>query len=98
MLTYYIWSDSIIYSGILEDYFLSRSSGGLERLIIKYPFKKAFTTEGSSEFREIPGDYLSIPYNQVININIQYYELSEDDNSLKESDDDNAPIVTPFTA
>jgi hypothetical protein len=38
-----------------------KSSGGLDRIIIKYPFKKTFTPDGSSDYREIPGNYLSIP-------------------------------------
>lgn len=62
-----------IYSGKLEDYYLSKTGNGLDRLIIKYPTKKAFTVDSSSEEKEIPGDYLTIPYDKIVNINTQYY-------------------------
>ncbi len=75
---------NIIYSGILEDYYLSKTSGGLDRIIIKYPSKKIFTEDGNSEHREIPGDYLSIPYEKILNINIQYYEFTREDEVQQE--------------
>jgi len=65
-----IGDDKIIYSGVLEDYYLSKTSGGLDRIIIKYPAKKAFTPDGSSDYREIPGNYLSIPYDKILISNI----------------------------
>ncbi len=74
-----IGDEKIIYSGILEDYYLSKTSGGLDRIIIKYPAKKTFTPDGSSDYREIPGNYLSISYEKILNINIQYYEFDDDE-------------------
>lgn len=73
-----VGENSIIYSGILEDYYLSKTNVGLDRIIVKYPSKKEFSHDGKYEYREIPGNYLSIPYEKILNINIQYYEMDED--------------------
>jgi len=83
--------ETIIYSGILEDYFLSKTSGGLDRIIIKYPSKKNFNTNGEGQYRDIPGNYLSIPYDKILNINIQYYEL---DNKGKQAKQEETKIET----
>ncbi|PSR55911.1 hypothetical protein AHMF7605_21605 [Adhaeribacter arboris] len=82
--------EGIIYSGILEDYYLSRTSGGLDRIIIKYPSKKTFSATGETHFREIPGNYLSIPYDNILNINIQYYEFN---GAAENTQDDSQPSV-----
>jgi hypothetical protein len=74
-----VGDEKIIYSGILEDYYLSKSSGGLDRVIIKYPSKKAFSANGSEEYKELPGDYLSLPYDKILNLNIQYYEFDREE-------------------
>lgn len=76
-----VGGEDIIYSGVLENYYLSKKNGGLERIIIKYPSKKAFSIKGHTEHRDIPGNYLTIPYEKIKNINIQYFELSEEKNN-----------------
>lgn len=68
----------IIERFVLENYYLSKKNGGLERIIIKYPSKKVFSIEGQTEDRDIPGNYLTISYEKIININIQYYALHEE--------------------
>ncbi len=91
-----VGDEKIIYSGILEDYYLSKTSGGLDRIIIRYPAKKTFTIDGSSDYREIPGNYLSIPYDKILNINIQYYEFDRDDevenNNVEDVDTETSTI------
>ncbi len=87
-----IGNESIIYSGILEDYYLSKSSGGLDRIIIKYPSKKSFTPNGNSNYREIPGNYLSIPYDKILNMNIQYYEFDGDESCNNDKDEINVMV------
>lgn len=72
--------ETIIYSGKLEDYFL-KTGGGLDRIIIKYPSKKTFSTDGIAEFRAIPGNYLTIPFEKVLNINTEYYAFGDDGGS-----------------
>ncbi|MBS3770706.1 MAG: hypothetical protein KGY70_20145 [Bacteroidales bacterium] len=76
-----IGEGNVIYSGILENYYLSKKSGGLERIIIKYPSKKTFSTKGDTEDRDIPGNYLIIPYDKINNMNVQYYDLMEEENN-----------------
>lgn len=83
-----VGDEKIIYSGLLEDYYLSKTSGGLDRLIIKYPSKKDFSQNGNSEYREIPGNYLSIPYDKILNINIQYYEINDQNHDSEDGQPD----------
>lgn len=73
-----VGNENVIYSGKLEDYYLSKTGNGLDRIVIKYPTKKEFTFDSSSEEKEIPGDYLSIPYDKISNINTQYYIFGND--------------------
>ena len=70
---------NVLYSGIMENYYLSKRDGGLERIIIKYPSKKDFSFDGGTDDREIPGNYLTIPYEKINNINIQYIDIEEED-------------------
>lgn len=72
-----IGDQNIIYSGLLEDYYLSKTKEGLDQIIIKYPSKKIFSHDGESEYREIPGNYLIIPYQNIVNLNVQYYNISD---------------------
>ena len=78
-----VGQESIIYSGILEEYYLSKTSG-LDSIMIKYPSKKSISSNGMSEYREIPGDYLSIQFDKIININIQYYKFENEEKNEKE--------------
>lgn len=68
----------IIYSGILEHATLSKN-GGLDRLQLLYPSKKAFawTDDDKLDKRQIPGNRLVIPYERIINFNINYYNLKK---------------------
>jgi hypothetical protein len=86
---------SVIYSGKLEDYFL-KPGGGLDRIIIKYPSKKTFSVNGEDDLRDIPGNYLTIPFNRITNINTQYFNLDmlEDDNQSIESDSTHGDLVS----
>jgi hypothetical protein len=86
-----VGNNSVIYSGILEDYYLSNTNNGLDRLIIKYPSKREFTPDGKSTRREIPGNYLVIPYDHIMNINIQYFEVEKDVDKNNEEFIDIAP-------
>ncbi len=60
----------------------------MDRIVIKYPSKKKFSIESDNELQDIPGDFLTIPYNNIVNLNISYYELGENEN------DENLEIVT----
>jgi hypothetical protein len=81
-----VGNESIIYSGILEEYYLSKTSGGLDSIMIKYPSRKGITSSETTEYREIPGNYLSIPYDKILNINIQYYEFENDKDADSEEE------------
>lgn len=73
----------VIYSGILEDYYLSKVNDGLEQIIIKYPTKKNFSINEDQVVREIPGDFLTIPFDKILNINYSYVAIEEEKVSEK---------------
>lgn len=86
----YVWIDvlvethagSILYSGILVDFYLSRT-GGLESLYLTQTARRrlASAQEAPSpkpqKYYEIPGDLFVIKYAQVANLNITYVTLEE---------------------
>lgn len=83
-----VGGEAIIYSGKFEDYYLSKTDSGLDRIVIKYPSKKKFSIENDNGLQDIPGDFLTIPYKNILNLNISYYEIGENEN------DENLKIVT----
>ena len=83
---------SVIYSGLIDYYYLSNTTTGLDSIILKYPSKKNFSISGRSVYRDIPGDYLVIPYDKVINLNFQYFELKD----LESVDEGKRIMVSTF--
>ncbi len=92
----YVWIDalvgtpegSILYSGILYDFYLSRT-GGLESLyltqvarrkIIQAPKESGAKNQGTRQQRyyDVLGDLFVIKYAQVVNINISYISVEEE--------------------
>ncbi|MCK4343901.1 MAG: hypothetical protein KAX05_01340 [Bacteroidales bacterium] len=74
-----IGNHSVIYTGMLDEYHLAKD-GGLDRIIIKYPRKKIFNYNKESEKKDIDGLYLVIPYNKILNLNIRYFEIEDNEN------------------
>ncbi|MBA7549827.1 hypothetical protein ES705_42324 [subsurface metagenome] len=73
-----IGNHSVIYTGILDEYHLAKD-GGLDRIIIKYPSKIIFNYNKKSEKKVIEGIYLAIPYNKILNLNISYFEIEDNE-------------------
>jgi hypothetical protein len=80
-----VGNQNIIYSGLLEDFIMDKANGGLDRIIIKYPARRKFELDNTEEilndkdrWYDIPGNNLSIPYQNIQNLNISYYSLNED--------------------
>lgn len=70
---------NVLYTGILVDYKLA-AAGILDFLILKeakrgYPSEKS---PGVINSIAIPGDYFILLYNQVLNLNLTYYQLEEE--------------------
>jgi len=84
---------TFIYSGIIQDYLLSKQ-GGLEliyltevnrRLINDDPQNDTFDNledenESDDRLYFMPGDFFVLPYKEIKNINITYYEIEEVEN------------------
>ena len=72
---------SIIYTGILEDYNLSKE-GGLERVYLSEVKRRYLKSDGTNEIMDgryysLPGKLFIIPYSQILNIHVTYYSISD---------------------
>ena len=70
--------ENVLYNGKFEDYYLA-PHGGLDRIVIKYPSKKIFSSKGRGKFRDIPSDFLIIPYKEIKNLNFSYIFFDKGD-------------------
>ncbi len=78
--------NNIIYSGILIDFNYSSAKDELENLILDNTYKRNFIQDEVEEFSNpghstgtpfsIPGDAFIIPAETIVNININYIEVS----------------------
>jgi hypothetical protein len=69
---------SVLYSGLLEDFYLSRA-GGLESIYLTQVARRYLDEERTGQpqrfsYYDVPGDLFVIKYSQVVNLNILYYE------------------------
>lgn len=90
---------NIIYSGTLEDYFLSKENG-LDRIYLSNVYRRRLKDDLSSDqpnvgylerhldsrYYSMPGDLLVLTYDKIINLNITYYQVEENTSSVNESD------------
>ena len=83
---------TIIYTGILADYVLSRD-GGIDRIYltnVKRRYLKddrtgdALDNETDERYYYLPGQFFIIPYTQIINLHITYYKIEVTDVELTE--------------
>jgi hypothetical protein len=71
-------SATLIYSGILNGYHLTKESGGLDYIYLTYVKKRQWDENCNLEWVPVPGDYFVVPFADVLNINITYYYYTED--------------------
>jgi hypothetical protein len=79
--------ESIIYIGELSDYVVD-SAGKLELIKLRYPIRRPFKNDekDDSKFYEIDSRYLVITASEILNINIRYFNLTEEiDENLQEN-------------
>lgn len=83
---------TIIYTGILADYVLSKDSG-IDRIYltnVKRRYLKddrnyeALENEPDERYYYLPGQFFIIPYSQIINLHITYYKIEITDDELTE--------------
>ncbi|MVN21928.1 hypothetical protein [Mucilaginibacter arboris] len=82
---------TILYSGFLDDYILS-SSTGIDRIYLKdvrwhYIKDDLLQVNASNENKKehqrfIIGDFFIIPFNRIINLNISYYSVEQESQSV----------------
>lgn len=75
----------VIYMGILSDYVLSKD-GGIDRICLSKVRRRKLSDDPSSEakidsqniqknYYTLPGDFFVLPFSQVKNLHITYYEV-----------------------
>lgn len=81
--------NTIIYSGILREFYLSKADG-LDRIYLTNVYRRKLTDDSPREltapieqefddrYYKMPGDIFVIPYQQIRNINITYYIIEEE--------------------
>lgn len=80
---------TIIYSGILREFYLSKADG-LDRIFLTNVYRRKLVDDSPREltapveeefderYYKMPGDIFVIPYHQIRNINITYYVIEEE--------------------
>jgi hypothetical protein len=78
-------SSLILYRGILKHYTLA-SDNKLDKLYLSSTYKSKYRENCSEEhtFKRIPGAYFVIDGNDIVNINIAFYELIPEDEHMPE--------------
>ncbi|MDN5215276.1 hypothetical protein QQ020_24570 [Fulvivirgaceae bacterium BMA12] len=77
-----VGSETVLYSGVLQDYQLTGEGSGLDYLILSYVRRRNIKDEELSDdahYYNVPGDFFVIPYKDVINVNLSYYTLRPDE-------------------
>lgn len=75
----------LLYAGYFQDYYLD-STGSLESVIIKDPFKKVFEENVSKEqWTEIPSRYLYIDAKSILNVNMLYLNIDYGNDNNEET-------------
>jgi hypothetical protein len=81
--------NTIIYSGILREFYLSKADG-LDRIYLTNVYRRKLNDDSPREltapieqefddrYYKMPGDIFVIPYQQIRNINITYYVIEEE--------------------
>jgi hypothetical protein len=80
---------SMIYSGILQDYYLSKDNG-LDRIYLSQVHRRKFKDDLDpadqsnvqrldERYYEMPGELFVIQYDKIVNMNVTYHRFSLDD-------------------
>jgi hypothetical protein len=89
---------NIIYSGILEDFYLSKDNG-LDRIYLRNVYRRKLKDDLSADkpnvgfldrhldarYYAMPGDFFVVTYDKIINLNISYYVKIEKEEAIDES-------------
>lgn len=84
----FVWVDllvqttegTIIYTGVLSDYVLSKENG-LDRIYLGEVVRRYLSDDGNKKRKEyaMPGNFMVFPFGNVINMNLTYYQIEDDD-------------------
>jgi hypothetical protein len=72
-----VGNQNIIYIGELVNYYLNKSAE-LDAILLRYPMRRKLDDDNAENpYYSIPSDYLYIPYKDVANLNINYFNLDQ---------------------
>ena len=84
---------TIIYTGILADYVLSKD-GGIDRIYLTNVKRRYLrddklnqpqeNNDNDGRYYHLPGQFFIIPYTQIVNLHITYYKIEVTDDELTE--------------
>lgn len=88
---------TVLYTGLLEEYILSRE-GGIDRIYLTDVKRRFFKNDidtnddltkeesgvDNDHYYYMPGNLFVIPYNQIMNINVTYYNVTVSDEISEE--------------
>jgi len=88
---------SVIYSGILQDYYLSKDNG-LDRLYLSQVYRRklkddlAYSDQSNIQklderYYQMPGELFVIHYDKIINMNVTYHRFSLEEEKEDERED-----------
>ncbi len=81
-----------LYKGILLDYNLKESDEDLDSIILYEPMKKKYIDEDDKKkkgFESIPGNFILIPYSNILNLNVTFRNPKDIDIHKKDIDTEN---------
>lgn len=96
--------NNIVYSGILKDFNYSKYKDALENVILTSTARSILhecdDDNGSKHLKVggrsiVPGDIFIIPGDQILNINVTYFKLSDDQSESSNSSDSNSKKSLP---
>ena len=83
----FVWVDlmvqvnegTIIYTGVLNDYVLSKENG-LDRIYLSEVVRRYLGDDHNKKRLEyeMPGNFMVFPFDKVLNMNLTYYQIEED--------------------
>lgn len=91
---------SVIYSGILLDYYLSKDNG-LDRIYLSQVYRRKLKDDLAPEnqsdvqtiddrYYQMPGELFVIQYDKIINMNVTYHRFSFEEEEEQTSDESNS--------
>lgn len=75
-------SKTKLYSGIIADYYINPGTNQLENIFLMEARRYKFDQNKNFEIKEIPGNFLCLSYDNIININLTYIYRDKENSQI----------------